>query len=122
MKSIIRYGLLALALICFSNIGFAQKKNKKKAKTTISAKKKKKSTKKSSTRKKQVIKKRPGVANYKVTDTISSVTPITSLPFKKSTIDSIPEKVVTIVSAFKPQLKNVAKIGFLNATALVDTN
>ena len=122
MKSIIRYGLLALALICFSNIGFAQKKNKKKAKTTISAKKKKKSTKKSSTRKKQVIKKRPGVAIYKVTDTISSVTPITSLPFKKSTIDSIPEKVVTIVSAFKPQLKNVAKIGFLNATALVDTN
>jgi hypothetical protein len=37
-------------------------------------------------------------------------------------MDSIPEKVVTIVSAFKPQLKNVAKIGFLNATALVDTN
>jgi hypothetical protein len=30
--------------------------------------------------------------------------------------------VVTIVSAFRPQLKNVAKIGFVNATAIVDTN
>ena len=56
MKSIIRYGLLALALICFSNIGFAQKKNKKKAKTTVSSIKKKKSIKKTSSRKKQTIK------------------------------------------------------------------
>ena len=122
MKSMIRYGLLAIALICFSNMGIAQKKNKKKAKTTISAKKKKKSTKKTTTRKKQSVKKRPSVAIYKVVDTISPLRPITSLPFKNYTIDSIPEKVVTIVSAFKPQLKNVAKIGFLNATAVVDTN
>ena len=122
MKSMIRYGLLAIVLICFSNMGIAQKKNKKKAKTTISAKKKKKSTKKTTTRKKQSVKKRPSVAIYKVVDTISPLRPITSLPFKNYTIDSIPEKVVTIVSAFKPQLKNVAKIGFLNATAVVDTN
>ena len=122
MKSIIRYGLLVIALICFSNMGIAQKKNKKKAKTTISAKKKKKSNKKTSTRKKQSIKKRPSVAIYKIADTIRPLAPITSLPIKKYTIDSIPEKVVTIVSAFKPQLKNVAKIGFLNATAVVDTN
>ena len=122
MKSMIRYGLLAIALICFSNMGIAQKKNKKKAKTTISAKKKKKSTKKTTTRKKQSIKKRPSVAIYKIADTIRPLASITSLPFKKYTIDSIPEKVVTIVSAFKPQLKNVAKIGFLNATAVVDTN
>ena len=122
MKSIIRYGLLVIALICFSNMGIAQKKNKKKAKTTISAKKKKKSNKKTSSIKKQSIKKRPSVAMYKIADTIRPLTPITSLPLKKYTIDSIPEKVVTIVSAFKPQLKNVAKIGFLNATAVVDTN
>ena len=122
MKSMIRYGLLAIALICFSNMGIAQKKNKKKAKTTISAKKKKKSTKKTTTRKNQSVKKRPSVAIYKVVDTISPLRPITRLPFKNYTIDSIPEKVVTIVSAFKPQLKNVAKIGFLNATAVVDTN
>jgi hypothetical protein len=127
MKLIIRYALLALTLFCFSHLGIAQKKTKKKAKTTISTKKKKKpnkknSNKKASSRKKQIIKKRPSVAIYKVPDTIGPLTPITSLPFKKITMDSIPEKVVTIVSAFKPQLKNVAKIGFLNATALVDTN
>lgn len=127
MKLIIRYALLALTLFCFSHLGIAQKKTKKKAKTTISTKKKKKpnkkkSNKKASSRKKQIIKKRPTVAIYKVADTIRPLTPITSLPFKKITMDSIPEKVVTIVSAFKPQLKNVAKIGFLNATALVDTN
>ena len=122
MKLIIRYALLALTLFCFSHLGIAQKKTKKKAKTTISTKKKKKSNKKASSRKKQIIKKRPTVAIYKVPDTIGPLTPITSLPFKKITMDSIPEKVVTIVSAFKPQLKNVAKIGFLNATALVDTN
>ena len=122
MKSIIRYGLFAIALICFSNMGIAQKKNKKKAKTTISAKKKKKSNKKTSVRKKQTIKKRPTVAKYKVVDTIIQLVPITSLPIKMNTIDSMPDKVVTIVSAFKPQLKNVAKIGFMNATAIVDTN
>ena len=122
MKSIIRYGLLVVALICFSNMGIAQKKNKKKAKTTISAKKKKKSTKKTSSRKKPSIKKRPTVAIYKITDTITPLTTITSLPLKKYSVDSIPDKVVTIVSAFRPQLKNVAKIGFLNATAMVDTN
>lgn len=113
MKLIIRYGLLAIALICFSNMGIAQKKNKKKAKTTISSKKKKK---------KQTIKKRPTVANYIVNDTSKQLTSITSLPIKKISTDTISEKVVNIVSAFKPQLKNVAKIGFLNATAVVDTN
>jgi hypothetical protein len=134
MKSIIRYGILAIALICFSNVGIAQKKNKKKAKTTISSKKKKKASKKtspkkkqktskkSSTRKKQTIKKRPTIANYIVNDTTKQVATISSLPIKKISTDSIPEKVVTIISAFKPQLKNVAKIGFLNATAIVDTN
>ena len=122
MKSIIRYGLLAITLICFSNMGIAQKKTKKKAKTSISTKKKKKANKKTNTRKKQTIKKRPSVAIYKVSDTINPLIPVTILPIKKMTIDSIPEKVVTIVSAFKPQLKNVAKIGFLNATAMVDTN
>ncbi len=122
MKSIIRYGLLVVALVCFSNMGIAQKKNKKKAKTTISAKKKKKSTKKTSSRKKPSIKKRPSVAIYKITDTITPLNTITSLPLKKYSVDSIPDKVVTIVSAFRPQLKNVAKIGFLNATAMVDTS
>jgi hypothetical protein len=36
-------------------------------------------------------------------------------------IDSVPEKVVTILSDFKPQLKNLAKINFNNATVQNDT-
>lgn len=127
MKSIIKYGLFAIALICFSNMGIAQKKSKKKVKTSISAKKnkksnKKKSSKKTSSRKKQPIKKRPTVVKYLVADTSNQLASIVNFPIKKNYVDSIPEKVVTIVSAFKPQLKNVAKIGFMNATAVVDTN
>lgn len=127
MKSIIKYGLFAIALICFSNMGIAQKKSKKKVKTSISAKKnkksnKKKSSKKTSSRKKQPIKKRPTVVKYLVADTSNQLASIVNFPIRKNYVDSIPEKVVTIVSAFKPQLKNVAKIGFMNATAVVDTN
>ena len=127
IKSIIRLGVFTIALICFSNMAIAQKKNKKKAKTTISSKKKKKSTKKSSSKKKKTIQKRPKATTYilpesKNAKTINQLVTITKLPFKNYVIDSIPEKVVTIVSAFKPQLKNVAKIGFINATAIVDTN
>jgi hypothetical protein len=108
----------------------AQKKNKKKAKTTINSKKKKKSTKKSkktNSKKNQPISKRTTVANYQIPSTNSNeiIEQKISLPdfqIRKNSIDSIPEKVVTIVSAFKPQLKNVAKIGFINATAIVDTS
>ena len=130
MKSIIRLGLFTIALICFSNMTIAQKKNKKKAKTTINSKKKKKSTKKSKktiSKKNQPISKRTTVANYQIPSTNSNeiIEQKISLPdfqIRKNSIDSIPEKVVTIVSAFKPQLKNVAKIGFINATAIVDTS
>jgi hypothetical protein len=127
MKSIIRYGLLLIALICFSNMGIAQKKNKKKAKTTVSSKKKKKSIKKTSSRKKQTIKKRPTVAKYTISkskspEPIDIVVQISNFTINNNKIDTTPNKVVTIISAFKPQLKNVAKIGFVNATAIVDTN
>jgi hypothetical protein len=127
IKSIIRLGIFIIALICFSNMAIAQKKNNKKAKTTISSKNKKQSSKKISSKKKKTIQKRPRVSTYiipepKIAKTIDQIVPITNLPFKNKVIDSIPEKVVTIVSAFRPQLKNVAKIGFVNATAMVDTN
>jgi hypothetical protein len=126
MKSIIRFGILFIALICFSNNTFAQKKNKKKAKTTISSKKKKKSNKKTSSKKKKPVKKRSSVANYRITQTkvpeVMNENVSINFPIKNSIVDTTPDKVVTIVSAFKPQLKNVAKIGFINATAIVDTN
>jgi hypothetical protein len=126
MKSIIRFGILFIALICFSNNTIAQKKNKKKAKTTISSKKKKKSNKKTSSKKKKPVKKRSSVANYRITQTkvpdVMNENVSINFPIKNSIVDTTPDKVVTIVSAFKPQLKNVAKIGFINATAIVDTN
>jgi len=126
IKSIIRLGLLTIALICFSNMTIAQKKNNKKAKTTINSKKKKKS-KKTSSKKNQPILKRTTVAKYQtpssnINETIEQKISLPELQIRKNSMDSIPEKVVTIVSAFKPQLKNVAKIGFVNATAIVDTN
>ena len=126
MKSIIRFGILFIALICFSNNTIAQKKNKKKAKTTISSKKKKKSNKKTSSKKKKPVKKRSSVANYRITQTkvpeVMNENVSINFPIKNNIVDTTPDKVVTIVSAFKPQLKNVAKIGFINATAIVDTN
>ena len=114
IKSIIRLGLFTIALICFSNMAIAQKKNKKKAKTTISSKKKKQSSKKTSSKKKKPIQKRPTLSTYIIPEsiiakTIDQLVPITKLPLRNYLIDSIPEKVVTIISAFKPQLKNDEK-------------
>ena len=130
MKSIIRLVLCTIALICFSNIAIAQKKNKKKAKTTINSKKKNKSSKKSKktiSKKNLPISKRTTVARYQITtsninETIEQKVLLPEFQIRKNSLDTIPEKVVTIVSAFKPQLKNVAKIGFVNATAIVDTS
>jgi len=130
MKSIIRLVLCTIALICFSNIAIAQKKNKKKAKTTINSKKKNKSSKKSKktiSKKNLPISKRTTVARYQIpasniNETIEQKALLPEFQIRKNSLDTIPEKVVTIVSAFKPQLKNVAKIGFVNATAIVDTS
>jgi len=130
MKSIIRLGLFTIALICFSNMAIAQKKSNKKTKTTIISKKKKKSSKKF---KKTISKKiqpatiRTTAANYQIlssniNETIEQKVSLPDFQIRKYSVDSIPEKVVTIISAFKPQLKNIAKIGFVNATAIVDTN
>jgi len=132
IKSIIRLGVFTIALICFSNMAIAQKKNKKKAKTTISTKKKpsKKTVskkKKTNSKKKKSVQKRPTVKTFairesKIATTNEQIVPITNLQDNKKAVDTTPEKVVNIISAFRPQLKNVAKIGFINATAIVDTN
>lgn len=130
MKSIIRFSLLCIALICFSNMGISQKKNKKKAKTSIGSKKiikksssSKKNNKKKNSKKTKSTKKRSS-NNFKTNPSVKQDQKIVlnDLPSKIIISDTTPEKVVTIVSAFKPQLKNIAKIGFTNATALVDTN
>ena len=122
MKSLIRFGILCIALICFSNQSIAQKKSKKKAKTTVSSKKKKKPSKKSSSKKRPMIKKRSTTAKYAAPINQAQLIVLNEMPVKTIQLDSVPEKVINIISAFKPQLKNIAKIGFQNATALVDTN
>ena len=48
-------------------------------------------------------------------------TPSINEPVMVYKADTVPEKVVSILSAFKPQLKNVAKISFTTATAQTDT-
>ena len=133
MKLSLRFSLLCIALICFSNLGISQKKNKKKANSSISSKKispkktnNKKKNKKKKTKKpilnKVTVKKVATISRYEAPLTSGQLVSILDMPVKTNQIDSIPEKVVTIVSAFKPQLKNVAKISFVNATASVDTN
>jgi hypothetical protein len=149
MKLLIRYSLICFALICFSSIGFTQKKSKTKASTTTQIKKKsnnkkaipkKKATKKKAnkySKKKPIIKKTiPKKKNVKdINANDFSIAQLNSAPvqinqlssIQKSSLqlqlkDTTSEKVVTIISSFKPQLKNVAKIGFMNATALVDTS
>ncbi len=130
MKLFIRFCLFSIALICFSHNAISQKKNKKKANTTVSSKKKstkkssskKKNSKKKSSNNKQKNKQRSTVSKYLAPTKLDHLLAVSDIPSKFNSKDSMPEKVVTIVSAFKPQLKNIAKIGFTNATALVDTN
>ena len=116
-----KYWLLILAFLFCTDGVIAQKKSAKKTKSSISKTltlKKKKTNKKKS--KKKIIKKRARLNNI---DTIIfkdlAQQTIAELPPKK--LDTVPEKVVTILSAFKPQLKNVAKISFTTATAQNDT-
>lgn len=130
MKSIIRLSLLCIALICFSNMGISQKKNKKKATSSVSAKKKKSAKKtsrqkkitKKSTKKKSSKKTIKKIKTVKTSETTVAYVPPAHIEQLNTITDSAPEKVVTIISAFKPQLKHTAKIGFLNATAQVDTS
>ncbi len=149
MKLLIRYTLICFALICFSSNGFTQKQSKSKAAIATQAKKKKpikkstnkkkvskKKTKKSSTKKstskktntKKNSNKKVTTNDFAIAQSNSApvlVNQLTTLPSNTLQLqfkDTTPEKVVTIISSFKPQLKNVAKIGFMNATALVDTN
>jgi flagellar assembly factor FliW len=110
-------------------MGISQKKNKKKAKTSIGSKKTfKKSSSSKKKNKKKSKKTKPTTKrytnNFKTNPSVKQDQNLVlnDLPSKINISDTTPEKVVTIVSAFKPQLKNIAKIGFTNATALVDTN
>lgn len=113
MKHLLKYIFLLITICVIVTPVEAKKKQKKSHKSAIS---KKKTTKKKN--KTTAIKpKQVNTEKVNLKELLNETT-VTVAPTKS---DSVPEKVVTILSAFKPQLKNVAKIGFVNATANVDT-
>lgn len=114
MKHLLKYIFLLITICVIVTPVEAKKKQKKSQKTTAIKKRavKKKNTTSVTTKKSADLNK----VNLK--DLLNETT-VTVAPTKS---DSVPEKVVTILSAFKPQLKNAAKIGFVNATAIVDTS
>ena len=134
MKYFLKYSFLFICIFCFLTAGNTQQKNKKKAKITASKKvgtSKKKKTVKSSKGKKKA-KKLNSKKNNRVVRKINTATlNIETADLSKLIItnniatpklDTIPEKEVSIISAFKPQLKNIAKLNFTKATNKIDTS
>jgi len=133
MKYFFKYSFLFICIFCFLTTGNTQQNKKKKAKIAASKKvanSKKKKTAKSSKGKKKVkksrIKKNVRVERYK-TATFNTETANLSklLPSNNTAVpmlDTVPEKEVSIISAFKPQLKNIAKLNFTKASNKTDTS
>ncbi|MEK0423292.1 MAG: hypothetical protein RLZ95_1202 [Bacteroidota bacterium] len=112
MKKYFIYILLfSFAFILMFAPASAQKKSKKSKQSTSKKKNTKSKTKKGKTVK--VVK--SSNANPEVKLDVNYTVPAS---INK---DTLPEKVVTILSAFKPQLKNIAKIDFVNASERKDT-
>jgi hypothetical protein len=116
MNYFFKYCLLFLTLLLLSENSFSQKKKSKKQTSSFSRKASLKSKKKGKKIKKRVRLNKIDKVIFK--DNNEPVNPIVS----NTKLDTIPEKVVSILSAFKPQLKNVAKISFTSAVAQNDTS
>ena len=122
MKYFLKYSFLFICIFCFLTAGNTQQNKKKKAKITASkkvgtSKKKKtvKSTKGKKKAKKSNSKKNNRVVRKKNTATLNIETAdlsklIITNNIATPKLDTIPEKEVSIISAFKPQLKNLAKL------------
>ena len=131
MKYFLKYSFLFICIFCFLTAGNTQQ-NKKKAKITASKKvgtsKKKKTVKSSKKKTKKTNIKKKGKGNRKNNTTklnietadLSKLIIANNLATPK--LDTIPEKEVSIISAFKPQLKNIAKLNFTKATNKIDTS
>lgn len=122
---------LFFILFHFNNEVSAKQKSKKSTQSTQQIKKNgskikkvKQSKKKKST--KSVKSKALGKVNKTIapanTLKLEELTQTVVAPIPNNNIEQVPEKTVTIISAFKPQLKNVAKINFGNATFSNDTS
>ena len=118
MKHLIKYIFLVVSIICFADAVHAQKKHKstKKSSSRTATKSKAKKTAKGGKKKTVEVRKASDnqIANAELPSNNVKKVELVKL-------DSVPEKVVTILSDFKPQLKNLAKINFNNATVQNDT-
>ena len=121
MKKIIKYILLLILLANVMSPINAQKKHKKSNKKTIVSKKNNKKVKTKKSKKKNVKAKKTSNSLINTISLTKMESKNENEETKKNKYDTIPEKVITILSAFKPQLKNVAKIGFINASVQEDT-
>ena len=134
MKYFLKYSFLFICIFCFLSVGNTQQNKKTKAKIAASKKvgtsKKKKPVKSSKGKKKAKksnSKKKNRVVRKKNTATLNIETADLSKLLQSNniatpTLDTIPEKEVSIISAFKPQLKNIAKLNFTKATNKIDTS
>lgn len=120
MKQFIKYSLIFFCFFFVLNKGFSQN-NRKKAVSTVSKKNFKKTKKKKIT--KTTIRKKIKKGKGKIIPSLIVNTPQFSIKeTNKIIVDTVPEKEVSIISAFKPQLKNIAKISFTQSTFKKDTN
>lgn len=134
MKYFLKYSFLFICIFCFLSVGNTQQNKKTKAKIAASKKvgtskkkkpvkssKGKKKAKKSNSKKKNrlVLKKNTATFNVETAD-LSKLIITNNIATPK--LDTIPEKEVSIISAFKPQLKNLAKLNFTKATNKIDTS
>ena len=123
MKHFFKYSFLIFCIFCFFNTGFTQKSRKKAKSTTnkklVTAKKKKltKTNSKKKTKKGEARKK-----NNSNSDTVDLSALIQNTNIVSPKLDTVPEKEVSIISAFKPQLKNIAKLNFTKSTPRTDSN
>ncbi len=116
------FTLLCLSLL--TNVEAQKKlKSKKKGVVTKTIARKTKSNKQKKVKKsKSKIIKRRSTARYDENVSLNNQISTSVEQVKLPKTDSIPEKVVTIISSFKPQLKNIAKINFTNASLPIDTS
>jgi hypothetical protein len=133
MKYFLKYSFLFICIFCFTAVGNTQQINKKKAKITISKKvannRKKKAVKTNNKKNKKGSTKKKGKGNRKNNTTTLNIETadlakllILTNNMASPKLDTIPEKEVSIISAFKPQLKNIAKLNFTKATNKIDTS
>lgn len=118
MKYIIRTILiLLLAAFAAGSLQAQKKKSRKKARTQKTVPKKKKTSRKTAT-----VKTAAKTAQPVAKTTVKNTEELSSQLSKDGLGDTSSPKVVTITSAFKPYLKNAAKVNFTAATPVLDSS